>query len=205
MSPSHVLEPTYLRLKAKLKDGAWPLGMRLEAARLADELGVSITPVRDSLNRLVGERLVEQFPGDGFRVARLNERVLRDLFAFNRDMLISAFSPRPVAIAGPDDAVSGDKSYAVRVADLFLRVAAAARNAILLETVGAVNDRLHAVRRLDRTLLPSLDEELADLEALLGEGSTSKLLARALEDYHGRRVARAQDYISILEQIRKPV
>ncbi|RYE93018.1 MAG: GntR family transcriptional regulator, partial [Oxalobacteraceae bacterium] len=49
MSPSHVLEPTYASIRHCLVSGFWPAGRRLEAARLAEELGVSITPVRDSL------------------------------------------------------------------------------------------------------------------------------------------------------------
>ena len=37
MSPSHVVEPTYRRLKQELMAGAWPPGSRLEAVRLAAE------------------------------------------------------------------------------------------------------------------------------------------------------------------------
>ena len=55
MSPAHVLEPTYDTLRRRLVAGDWPPRCRLEAARLAEELGVSITPVRDALNRLTGE------------------------------------------------------------------------------------------------------------------------------------------------------
>lgn len=69
MSPAHVLEPTYDTLRRRLLMGAWPAGQRLEAARLAADLGVSITPVRDSLNRLTGERLIVSQPGDGFHVS----------------------------------------------------------------------------------------------------------------------------------------
>ena len=54
MSPAYVLEPTYDTLRRRLFAGVWPSGQRLEAARLATELGVSMTPVRDSLNRLAG-------------------------------------------------------------------------------------------------------------------------------------------------------
>ena len=43
MSPAHVLEPTYATLKRRLKSGFWPPGARLESARLAIELGVSLS------------------------------------------------------------------------------------------------------------------------------------------------------------------
>lgn len=124
MSPAHVLEPTYLGLKTRLKMGAWPMGMRLEATKLADELGVSVTPVRDSLNRLVGERLVELWPGEGYRVARMGERQLRDLLMFNRDLLSKAVI---VMVASDVDMGWSDEPlpYPERVARLFAGIAAA--------------------------------------------------------------------------------
>ncbi|MGD9812804.1 MAG: GntR family transcriptional regulator, partial [Sphingobium sp.] len=76
MSPAHVLEPTYDTLRRRLLAGVWPSGQRLEAARLAKELGVSITPVRDSLNRLAGERLVHASRGEGYQVPLLDETEL---------------------------------------------------------------------------------------------------------------------------------
>ena len=79
MSPAHVLEPTYRRLKDALLKGRFRAGTKLEAMRLADDFGVSMTPVRDSLNQLVGEGLVDLTPGEGFRVPLLTEQALRDI------------------------------------------------------------------------------------------------------------------------------
>src|SRR3546814_19229888 len=70
--------------------GAWSAGVRIEAARLADEIGVSITPVRDALNRLAGERMVDFIAGEGFRVPLYSEAELRDLFGLNRLLLLAA-------------------------------------------------------------------------------------------------------------------
>jgi hypothetical protein len=41
MSPAHVLEPTCRRLKRMLMEGVWPQGEKLEALRLADDLGLA--------------------------------------------------------------------------------------------------------------------------------------------------------------------
>ena len=79
MSPAHVLEPTFQRLKRMLLEGAWPPGEKLEALRIADEFSVSMTPVRDSLNLLAGARLVDLKPGEGYRVAQISEQGLRDM------------------------------------------------------------------------------------------------------------------------------
>ena len=78
MSPAHVFEPTYEAIKRRLITGEWSSGTRIEAARLADELGVSVTPVRDSLYRLNGESMVDFTPGEGFHVHRLTETEFRD-------------------------------------------------------------------------------------------------------------------------------
>src|SRR3546814_6424456 len=87
MSPAYVLEPTYDTLRRRLFAGVWPSGQRLEAARLATELGVSMTPVRDSLNRLAGERLVHSSPGEGFKVPLLSATELRALIDWHRDLV----------------------------------------------------------------------------------------------------------------------
>ena len=79
MSPAHVFEPTYEAIKRRLMSGEWASGTRIEAARLADDFGVSMTPVRDSLYRLNGERMVDFTPGEGFHVHRMTETEFRAL------------------------------------------------------------------------------------------------------------------------------
>ncbi|MBD3774941.1 MAG: GntR family transcriptional regulator, partial [Rhodobacteraceae bacterium] len=87
MSPAHVVEPTYERLKRDLLEGKWRQGARLEAMRLADDFGVSMTPVRDCLNRLAGEGLVDMRPGHGYHVPSLTEKELRDLLQSSAALL----------------------------------------------------------------------------------------------------------------------
>jgi DNA-binding GntR family transcriptional regulator len=90
MSPLQAMERSYAALRQVLRDGMHPPGHRLEANRIADELGVSPTPVRDALNRLVGERMVEASSGEGFHVPRLDEGDLRDLYEWNSALAIMA-------------------------------------------------------------------------------------------------------------------
>lgn len=203
MSPAHVQEPTYQGLKARLRTGAWPLGTRLEAAKLADELGVSVTPVRDSLNRLVGERLVEFWPGEGYRVARLTERTLRDLFLFNRDLLIRAAAAAPTwpIETGQEELAAG---YPERVAQLFSIVAAGSGNTITTETIAGLNDRLHPVRCLDPDLITRCDAEIEILARLLAGSHDLHARDRWLTSYHDRRSELAGEYVLRLELGPKP-
>ncbi len=53
--------------------GTWPNGSKPETLRPADCFGVSMAPVRDSLNQLVGERFVDLTPGEWFRVPVITE------------------------------------------------------------------------------------------------------------------------------------
>lgn len=199
MSPAHVIEPTYLGIKARLKNGAWPMGMRLEAAKLADELGVSVTPVRDSLNRLAGERLVELWPGEGYRVARLNERLLRDLFLFNRDVLGRA----AVTMEASDVEIDRSKPrppYPERVAGLFSGVAAASGNAATREVVEALNDRLHPVRCLDPQLIARCEPEIELFGRMIRDNADPAERNGWLVSYHDRRCELASEYVFRLAQ-----
>ncbi len=199
MSPAHVIEPTYQGLKARLKTGVWPMGMRLEAAKLADELGVSVTPVRDSLNRLVGERLVELWPGEGYRVARLNERLLRDLFLFNRDVLIRATAT--MAASDLDSNwVEGPMLYPDRVARLFSGVAAASGSAAAKEAVEALSDRLHAARCLDPELIAQCEIEIEMFGQMIRNNVNSTTRNSWLASYHDLRCELASEYVFRLEQ-----
>ena len=70
---------SYLREQILLLDLA--PGSRLREERLAEHFGVSRTPIRQVLDRLEFEGLVEQGDGIGARVSALDPRELRDIWA----------------------------------------------------------------------------------------------------------------------------
>lgn len=196
MSPAHVLEPTYRTLKQHIIEGAWPPGQRLEAGRLAEDLFVSATPVRDCLNRLVGERLVDFRPGEGYRVARLTEGQLRDLLDFTATLLDLAIR---TATAPPNESVAepGEADYAAKLAGLCNAIAARSGNAALCECVRALNDRLHTARRREVRLFPGAEDEIEALARQLRDGSRS--LRQGLARYHAERRKAAGQIIALLE------
>lgn len=197
MSPAHVLEPTYAGLKYRLMTGAWPLGLRLDAARLADDLGVSVTPVRDCLNRLVGEHLVDFQAGEGYRVANLSERTLRDLYAFTADLLELALTGLTRTGTMPGRwAEAAD--YPERVTTLFEAIAHGAGNSLLTETVKGLGERLHAARICEARLLDGVDAEIADIAEQFA--ARRKALSESLAQYHCRRRKIVPGIIEMLEQ-----
>lgn len=177
------MDRSYATLKQMLREGAFTPGFRLEANRLAGDLGVSMTPVRDVLHRLVGERLVEANSREGFHVPRFTEASLRDLYEWNSALLSMAArtmrrdrEERPIAplwevAAGAD-----------RVAALFARIAAAAPNREIGDAISAASDRLHPFRMIEQRILERIDGEL---EQLVVRGSDQP---HAIRRYHLRRM-----------------
>lgn len=189
MTRPGTFERVYAALKQQLRDGRFRPGDRLEPAQLSDQLNASVTPVRDALHRLTGERLVEAPRHDGFRVPMLTETTLRHLFAWHRDLLLLAITSqrrrRALHGAAPDiDRPTGN--HAERPGALFLAIAQGTGNPEHLFALEAVIDRLEPVQRLETLLLDAIEEETAEIVAAI-ESSDTRRLRVALVRYHRRR------------------
>ena len=195
VSPAHVLEPTYRRLKRALMDGAWRGGMKLEAMRLADDFGVSMTPVRDSLNQLVGEGLVDLTPGEGFRVPILTEQALRDILDVNALLLETSSSENTPKVGQSDDHPSSD-TYPDRLAAAFLSVARGSGNDFLAHLVERINERLHPARKLEPQVLPKAIDMLNRIEASVTATRGEQL--EAIRRYHEQCRSAVSQLISFL-------
>lgn len=187
MNPAPLFDRAYVALKARVMSGMWRPGERIDLVPLTDELGASITPVRDVLYRLVGERLISIGVNDGFTMAPLTEPDLRDLYEWNQQLLMLVLRARPGPLAdnltpsGREDADLADRTGA-----LFAAIAARARNAEHRTAIQALNDRLHAVRLAEIRLLVSSEAEYAQLyQTALADDAAS--LRRQLAAYHRHR------------------
>jgi DNA-binding GntR family transcriptional regulator len=91
-------------LRDAILEGRFAAGARLRQADLADQLGISRTPVREALGRLQQEGLVELLPRAGVRVARLELDEAVELYHL-REVLdglaarLAASRATPVALA----------------------------------------------------------------------------------------------------------
>ncbi|MGC8792149.1 MAG: GntR family transcriptional regulator [Bryobacteraceae bacterium] len=74
------LDAVHSALREAILNGVLQPGERLDVAELAEKLDVSLTPVRDALQLLAAEGLVEIRPRSGTFVARLSARDVRETF-----------------------------------------------------------------------------------------------------------------------------
>ncbi len=81
---------TYDRLYEKIVRGEYPPTTRLVNRVVAEELGVSVVPVREALGRLTSEGLVEHIPGAGSFVRSLDSRELAKLYALREHLEVFA-------------------------------------------------------------------------------------------------------------------
>src|SRR5260370_14947627 len=73
-------EHVYELLQQAIVSGELPPGQRIRDLDLAAQLGVSRTPVREALQRLEDEGLVETLPGSLTRVVPLDTQAARETF-----------------------------------------------------------------------------------------------------------------------------
>lgn len=185
-------EHAYLALKQGLLVGRYPPGVRLGEERLAAELAVSRTPVREAFTRLHSEGLVERLPDGGFAPTMVDLHLVRELYEI-RFALERCALRRRAADGGPahdeeklralrgdwadlDAPVSDDEvdtDFVLLDEDFHERLAGAAGNEALTVELHRVNERIRIVRmqdfltaeRIERTVaqhLGVLDEVLAD-------------------------------------------
>jgi GntR family transcriptional regulator, carbon starvation induced regulator len=74
-----LVDQGYLTLRGRIVRGEFSPEMRLRLDALQQTLGLSSSPLREALNRLVAEGLVEVEDGRGFRVAPVSLQRLKEL------------------------------------------------------------------------------------------------------------------------------
>tara|TARA_R110002073_G_scaffold7245_6_gene41353 strand:- start:1438 stop:2301 length:864 start_codon:yes stop_codon:yes gene_type:complete len=81
-------EKSYDYIREKLASGEFPPGKQLVNRTLAVEIGVSVIPVREAINRLSSEGVVRHVPGAGAYVRKTDRQDLNNIYVL-RDALES--------------------------------------------------------------------------------------------------------------------
>jgi DNA-binding GntR family transcriptional regulator len=188
-------ERVYAALRQQLRDGSHKPGTRLEPSALSDSLNASVTPVRDALHRLTGERLVEAPRHEGFRVPMVTESSLRHLYAWHHDLLRLALLNRKMESGAKEDVGTGARE---RCNALFLALAQATGNPEHVLALRSAIERLGPIQKLEDMLLDALESEADAILAALRSGDR-KALRKALAHYHRRRERIVPELVEALQ------
>lgn len=197
-------EKTYRVIKELVMAGSLPPGRELVVVELADQLGVSRTPVKDALNRLFAEGLVVHEPRKGYLVSVLNPaevselmdaRVLIELAAIERgirlieqadvDEMRRIVSAMEQCIDDAGQHYTDYSEYLRRDGELHRLIVSTARNRRLSDLYETLNVhsymvRMHnAVRLGDRRVQRSIQEHRDILTAF--ESRDLEMLRRTIQ------------------------
>lgn len=197
MNSGPTAERVYGTLKAQILANGYRPGSRLDPALLASELASSVTPVREALHVLTGERLVVTRPADGFHLPNVTVPDLEDRYSASAELLLLALRRRvpPPRVLARSDTREG--TSANRAAAIFAAIAGRSANAEHLRLVCAIGDRLHAARSVEPLVFDNVAEELTGLEAA---GDDPPTLRRLILAYHRRRVRHASAIVRALHR-----
>jgi DNA-binding GntR family transcriptional regulator len=184
-SPTTAVGQAYSAIKEALLLGDYALGERLAEERLAREVGVSRTPVREALLRLYTEGLIHRHASGGYSPTVPNIAEVRELYEVRVALERSGLTrPRTSGIPHDADALAalradwaalGDEStepspeFVIWDESFHLRLAESSGNREMADLLRRVNERIRIVRmrdfltvdRITRTISEHL--ELLDL------------------------------------------
>ena len=194
-------KPTRHEIHAELRERIilldLPPGTRLREEKLAEQFGVSRTPIRQVLDRLEFEGLVEQGEGTGARVSSLDPKELRDIWAMRlRIAEMVADFVRPPSGTGTIEKLAEIRNQLAELKETRdIRALGALYNryheAMLAVVDNAALARIHDLlyvqtARVWMQFLPEMDidreidvmaEEVGETMAALAEGSIGEVAA----------------------------
>lgn len=198
MDRTDAFEMALVAIRERLREGAFRPGSRIPAVKVAADLALSATPVREALSRLAGEGLVEERRQQGFFVRTLTGVDVADLYRMNLAHLSIAHGRRAgLQVRSTSAASAGDSVRDVEA--LFLDWIESAGSASLLGLYRPLSIQLGPVRRVEQRIIPDLDLEARDLLAS-GEAEDPAQRIAMLRRFHTRRVALADQLASLVNR-----
>ncbi|MEO4039539.1 MULTISPECIES: GntR family transcriptional regulator [Micrococcus] len=196
-------ERAYQTLRTEILDWSLPPGAGLAEVELAERLGISRTPVREAISRLVADGLAEQATGRGAVVADISLEQADQLFELR--IALESLLARRAAQRATDEAAesladlaerfaaaapslrtgSDPTAYYAMTSELDASLDAAADNPYLVSTLRTLRLHLARLRRLaanDPARLATSAEEHADIASAVASGAAD--LAEATTRVH---------------------
>lgn len=161
-APASLGARAHAELKRRLLWGEFRLGAPLRETVLADQLGMSRTPVREALSRLHAEGLVVRMDDGGFSPSAPDLHTVSELYEIRRSLELTAIGRgshdadtleglladwRGIDRPAGDDECGPD--FVLHDEDFHVRLAMAAGNRELVGMLRGVNERIRSVRMHD--------------------------------------------------------
>jgi len=205
------MSETYDQIKSMVVGFALRPGDRLNESALSKDLGVSRTPLREALNRLVAEGLIDARPGEGFFCRKLDANGVHDLYDLREALEIAAveracqrasetnlealaewLKAEGLEVAGLTvaEACERDEAFHVKIAEL-------SGNPLLVAQLKALNEKIRYLRwvQLDEDKLKSTKAGHRQvMRALLARDTQAA--ADAMRDHISRRMDQINDAVS---------
>jgi len=125
-------------IKKRLISGEFASGARLTEEGLARDLGLSRTPVREAIRRLVADGMLRFKPNSGAFVAEWTDDEIRQIFDLRT--LLEAQIAEAAALS-----ITPQELAALQAVQSELEAAAAGRGDVALQRRSALNRRFHAL------------------------------------------------------------
>lgn len=93
-------EIAYLHIQRKIASRALRAGQPVSELPISKELGISRTPTREAIRQLIVEGVLEQVPGGGVSVVRLDTRDIGELFEVREALEVQAVEKVARQVAG---------------------------------------------------------------------------------------------------------
>jgi len=187
-APERASDRAYRMLRDEILDGTLPAGTVLLEVEQAARIGVSRTPLRSAVARLVADGLVAGRSGRGFSVTEMSVESINDLYELREaleeraatlaarsadrsafGLLRERFLAAPALLDAGDD---GIHEYYALIDEFDAAIDAAVDNSFLIGALDTVRTHLARIRRVARgnpvRLRAAAAEHLLILDAIIG-------------------------------------
>lgn len=211
-----LVEQAYQAIRSRILDNVYPPGHQALESELAEQLGISRTPVREALIRLQKEGLVEVVPRHGMRVLPVSPADMAEIYAVLTALecaaaeLVAARGPSAAELKPLTDATR-DMDRALKADDLDAWAAADERfhrtlaelagNRMLLETIGNFWDRAHRARMVTLRLRPKPVNSTRE-HTLLVERLRAGDVRGAVDVNRAHRARASRELLELFERLR---
>jgi DNA-binding GntR family transcriptional regulator len=209
-----LVERAYRTIRQRVIDNTWPAGYRALEHDLADELGMSRTPLREALVRLENEGLIRLIPRHGMTVLPVSHDDMRDIYemlaaleamaaelAVRRRPSEAALKPLADAASAMERALLADDldAWAAAEEDFHRHLVALSGNRLIIDTVQNCSDRTHRARMVTLRLRARPVESTREHRDLV-EKMRAGNACGAFQSHRAHRERGAREMLAILDR-----